>query len=235
MNALNILSLIQKAVVVAPEKKNVGTKDRIASSAAGLLLAYTGLKTFKKGGFALLLPAGYLIYRGTSGYCYMYEKAGIDTTEGAKPFNFTKTITIQKSKDEVYRFWRQLENLPQIMTHVSKVEKLAENKYMWEAEFNKQHFRWNALIIEDIPGKKISWTSVDSPDVENSGKVEFNDAPKGGMELKVTICYKPAKTAADKLLAHAFDPVFKQRILDNLRQFKRKVETGEIIVNKMKK
>jgi len=228
--AQDTLTYLQKTFVIAPEKKNVGSRDRILSSAVGLLLAYAGVKNFRKGGYTLMLPAGYLLWRAVSGYCYLYDAAGIDTTEGAKPFEFSKSVTIQRSREEVYKFWRQLENLPQIMTHLARVEKISDNKYRWEAEFNKQHFAWNALIVEDIPNEKISWASIDSPDVENAGIVEFKDAPKGGTELKVTISYKPGKTKLDSLLAQVFNPVFKQKVLGDLMEFKRNVEIGEIIL-----
>jgi uncharacterized membrane protein len=235
MNALGTLNLLQKVFVVAPQKRNVGTTDRLVSSAAGLLLAYAGTRMLRKGGFPLLIPATYLLWRGASGYCHMYNFMGIDTTEGAKPFLFTQNITIKKSRKEVYRYWRQLENLPYIMTHIAKVEDLSNNKYRWEAEFNKQHFSWNAQIIEDVPNEIISWTSVDSPDVENAGTVEFIDSPNGGTELRITISYKPAKTKLDRILALAFNPIFKRKIMEDLCQFKQKVEAGEIIFKQYEK
>lgn len=232
MDALGMLGLLQKAIVIAPEKRNVGTKDRIFSSAAGILLAYVGMRNFKKGGFALLLPAGYLLWRGTTGYCQLYNLTGTDTTEGAEPFEFSKTITIQRDRDEVYHYWRQLENLPYIMTHVAKVEKLSDNKYRWEAEFNKQHFSWNAEIIEDIQNERISWMSADAPDVENAGTVEFIDAPDGGTQLRVTIIYKPAKSELGRMIAKVFNPIFKQKVKDDLLEFRNKIESGEIIISR---
>lgn len=235
MNALGTLNFLQKVFVVAPQKRNVGTTDRLVSSAAGLLLAYAGARTIKKGGISLLLPASYLLWRGATGYCHMYNLTGIDTTEGAKPFLFTQHITIKKGRKQVYKYWRKLENLPHIMTHIAKVEDLSNNKYRWEAEFNKQHFSWNAQIIEDIPNEKISWTSVDSPDVENAGTVEFIDSPQGGTELRVTISYKPAKSKMDRILAHAFNPIFKRKIMQDLCEFKQKVEAGEIMFKQFEK
>lgn len=231
MNVANTLSTLQKAIVVAPEKRNVGSVDRLVSTAAGLLLAYVGTRNYKKTGLSVLLPASYLLWRGASGYCHLYNLVGIDTTEGAEPFLFSKNVTIQKNRKEVYSYWRQLENLPYIMTHVAKVENLSHNKYRWEAEFNKQHFSWNAQIVEDVPNEKITWISVDSPDVENAGRVEFLDDHKGGTELRVTISYKPAKTTIDRILAHAFNPIFKQKVLNDLNEFKHKVEMGEIVLS----
>lgn len=234
MNAVGMLSLIQKALVIAPEKRNVGTTDRIISIAAGLALGYYGLKKFKKSGYSsLLFPAGYLLLRGANGYCALYNVAGYSTAEGAKPFEFEKTITIHRSKVEVYNFWRRLENLPLIMKHIKNVEKTAEGKYRWEAEFGLQSFKWNADIIEDVPNERISWTTIEASDVRNTGLVEFYDAPKNkGTELRVYMQYTPAKTKLGRVVARFLDPVFSQMVKDDLKRFKHMMESDEYSIEK---
>ncbi len=234
MNAVGMLSLLQRALIVAPEKRNVGTTDRIVSAAAGLLLGYYGIRNFKRSGYSsLLLPAGYLLLRGANGYCPMYNLAGYSTAEGAKPFEFEKTITIHRNKVEVYNFWRRLENLPLIMKHIKNVEKTAEGKYRWEAEFGNQTFNWNADIIEDIPNERISWTTVDASDVRSSGTVEFYDAPKNkGTELTVYMQYTPARSKLGRVVAGFLDPVFTQMVKDDLKRFKHMMESEEYAYEK---
>lgn len=233
MNALGMLSLIQKAVIVAPEKRNVGTTDRLISAAAGLLLGYNGIRNFKKGGVALLIPAGYLLLRGVNGYCALYNLSGYSTTEGAKPFEFEKTLTIHRNKVEVYNFWRRLENLPLIMKHIKNIEKTAEGKYRWEAEFNNQIFKWNAEIIEDVPNERISWTTIDASDVRNSGTVEFYDAPKNkGTELRIRMQYTAAKSKLGRIVASFLDPFFTQMVKDDLKRFKHMMESEEFTFEK---
>jgi uncharacterized membrane protein len=233
MDAVGMLSLLQKAVMVAPAKKNIGTTGRIFSSAAGLILGYTGIKNFRKGGFALLIPAGYLLWRGAvKGYCPPGAES-IDNAEEIEPFEFVKTLTIKHDRSEIYDFWRKLENLPHIMKHIQKVIKISDNLYYWEVEFNNQQYKWNAEITEDIPHKKISWRSVEKGDVQNSGSVEFIDAhEKKGTEMKVTMMYQPAKTKVGRMIGSVLDPVFKQMVKDDLRRFKHLMETGEVTVDK---
>jgi uncharacterized membrane protein len=228
MNAFGMLSLLQTVMQVAPSKQNVGTTDRVISSAAGLLLGYTGIRNFKKGGFALLIPAGFLLYRGSSGYCPMYDMAGFSTAEGPQPFEFNKSLSIQRNKVEVYNFWRRLENLPLIMKHIKSVEKISETKYRWEAEFNNKTISWNAEITEDIPNEKISWVTTDASDVRNTGTVEFLDAHKNrGTELKVSMQYTPARSKQGRLVARFLDPVFTQMIKDDLKRFKHMMESED--------
>lgn len=230
MNAVGMFSLLQKALVVAPGKRNVGTTDRIISAAAGLVLGYYGFKKFRRSGYSsLLLPAGYLLLRGANGYCALYSAAGFSTAEGGiKPFEFNKTITIHRNKVEVYNFWRRLENLPLIMKHIKNVEKLDEGKYKWEAEFNNQVFQWNAEIIEDVPNERISWTTTSGSDVRNFGSVEFFDAPKNkGTQLRIWMQYTPAKSKLGRVVARFLDPVFTQMVKDDLKRFKHMMESEE--------
>jgi uncharacterized membrane protein len=229
MDAVGMLSLLQKAVMVAPGKKNIGTTGRIFSSAAGLILGYTGIKNFRRGGFALLLPAGYLLWRGAAkGYC----PPGAENAEEMEPFEFVKTLTIKNERSEIYNFWRKLENLPHIMKHIQKVIRISDTIYYWEVQFNNQQYNWNAEITEDIPNKKISWRSVDDGDVQNSGSVEFIDDPqKNGTEMKVIMMYQPARNKVGKMIASVLNPVFKQMVKDDLRRFKHLMEAGEVTVN----
>jgi uncharacterized membrane protein len=233
MNAVGMLSLIQKAIIVAPGKRNGGTTDRVISAAAGLLLGYNGIRNIKKGGIALLIPAGYLLLRGTNGFCALYNLFGYSTAEGTKPFEFEKTLTIHRNKVELYNFWRCLENLPLIMKHIKNVEKTSEGKYRWEAEFNNQIFKWNAEIIEDVPNERISWIAIDAYDVRNSGTVEFYDAPKNkGTELRVTMQYKAAKSKLGRVVARFLDPFFTQMVKDDLKRFKHMMESEEFTFEK---
>jgi len=231
MDSKNMLSTLQKAFVIAPEKLNVGSTDRLLSAGVSGLLGYYGFKNFRKGGALLLLPAGYLLWRGITGYCALYRLTGIDTTEGAKPLQIKSKVTVNKNKNEVYNYWRQLENFPNIMTHIERVDRINNTRYHWEAELNEQKFSWDAEIIDDIPGNRISWMSDDGADIENSGTVEFKEASMGGTEIKVTINYKPDKTKLGRLVSQLFNPIFKQKVKKDMKEFKQKIESGNIYIN----
>src|SRR5947208_2362111 len=45
----------------------------------------------------------------------------------------SKTFTINRSREEVYGFWRKLDNLPRFMTHLESVELLGNNRSRWTA------------------------------------------------------------------------------------------------------
>ena len=227
MNTIGMVSLLQSAFKVAPEKTNVSSTGRIVSIAAGIILAYQGIKNYKKSGYTFLLPSAYLLYRGSTGYCYLSDIVGIDgtqTSEEIKPFEFSSVLTIRDSKESIYKFWRNLENLPQVMKHLKKVERVSENKYKWDAEFTKVTYSWYAEITEDVPNERISWRSTEVADIENWGTVEFREVAQG-TEVKINLNYKPAKTRIGRAIANMLDPVFRQMVDEDLRNFKRTIET----------
>jgi uncharacterized membrane protein len=231
MDTPAMISRIQNAFWVAPEERNVGTRERVISSVAGLLIGINALRNFRRGGFSLLLPAGFLLWRGATGYCPVNNWIGRNTAESPKSFELTKSVRISRDRSEVYNYWRGLENLPMIMKHINRVEKISDNQYHWEATFNNQKFNWNAEILEDLPNQRISWRSLQPSDVDNSGSVEFNEVPEG-TEVKVTMIYRPAESEGGYLIASVLNPLFKQIVKQDLNDFKRNVESGDIILNK---
>lgn len=61
---------------------NVGREERWVTLGSGILMVFAALWR-KSLASILLLPAGlYMIYRGASGHCYVYQYLGINTTRG---------------------------------------------------------------------------------------------------------------------------------------------------------
>jgi uncharacterized membrane protein len=231
MEKSELIKNIRSAFDIPVEKRNIGKNERIISAIAGLLVGLYASR--RRTAFPLFVPAGYLIYRGVTGYCHINALTGRNTSEGARPFTLSKSINIARDRTEVYYYWRNLENFPFIMKHIQRVQKINDKEYHWEAIFNNKKFMWNARITEEIPDQKISWQSLESADISNSGSVEFIDAPgHKGTELKVTINYHPSETETGKIIAGFLNPLFKKVVSDDLNEFKRKVESGEITITK---
>ncbi len=84
--------------------------------------------------------------------------------------DLTAVTTVRKSPQEVYAFWRQLDNLPAFMAHLEDVQVKDAKTSRWRATapFGKT-VEWDAEVIEDVPGERISWRSLDGADVDNHG------------------------------------------------------------------
>jgi uncharacterized membrane protein len=141
------------------------------------------------------------------------------------------TITVNRSRSEVYRHWRDLRHLPEFMAHLRSVSTDASGRSHWEAVGPAgSTVRWDAEIVEDREDEVISWRSVGGADVENTGSVRFRDAAGGrGTEIVVDLRYRPPGGKAGALVAKLLGEEPNQQLRDDLRRFKQVIELGEVV------
>ncbi|HYY55860.1 MAG TPA: SRPBCC family protein [Pyrinomonadaceae bacterium] len=223
---------------------NVGEIERWASSIGGGALVVYGvtrlLSQRSVGGAVLALVGGCLVYRGATGHCDMYQAVGINTA-GTGPTNpvvsvsadrgirVEKSITINKSPEELYRFWRSFENLPRFMNHLESVTTAGEGRSHWVARAPAgTTVEWDAEVYNEKEGELIAWRSLDGADVDNAGSVRFEPATGGrGTTVRVTLRYDPPGGALGAAFAKLFGENPEQQIEEDLRRFKQVMETGE--------
>ncbi len=141
------------------------------------------------------------------------------------------TTTVAKTPEQVYAFWRQLENLPTFMGHLEEVRVSGDGTSHWRASAPLgSSVEWDARIVEDVPGERIAWRSAEGADVRNNGVVRFAPAPGGrGTELHVTLRYTVPGGALGRAIARYFGEEPHQQLDDDLRRFKQVLETGEVV------
>ena len=210
---------------------NVGDTERLLSTIGGGALALYGLTRGSFSGIALALAGGALIYRGVTGHCNLYEAMGVNTATGtrsAKSARVEKSVTVNRPVEEVYRFWRNLENLPRVMSHLESVEVKDDKRSLWVAKAPAgTSVEWDAEITNERPNELISWRSLPGADVENSGTVSFRRTD-GGTEIRVTLEYTPPGGALGATVARLFGENPEQQLEEDLQRFKREMEaTGD--------
>jgi uncharacterized membrane protein len=163
--------------------------------------------------------------------------AGPRNKNAAVPYghgtHIEKVFTIERSAADLYREWRNFENLPSIMSHLREVQVLDERRSRWHAHGPaKTSASWDAEIIADEPGERIAWRSVGGG-VPNAGSVSFAPAPgERGTELRVEMEWAPPGGPLGRTFAHLFaggDPGL--IVESDLRRFKSKMEAGDVAVN----
>ena len=211
---------------------NVSKRERYVSAIAGAMLLSSAFKNFgKKPGksFIKAIAGGFLLYRGASGNCVLYNYLDNNRVEPAhaSSINIRTTLVVNRPRQEVYAFWRQLENLPLFMRHLQQVTQVDDRHSIWEASFPADFItlKWEAEIVKEIPGELLAWQSREFATIENAGKVEFSDALGGrGTELSIMISYRlPAGDIGSKL-GGLFNPIFERKIKEDLLQFKSYIE-----------
>jgi len=146
-------------------------------------------------------------------------------------------ITVGSRREEVYAFWRDLENLACFMIHLRSVQVIDETRSHWVAEGPAgRTVEWDAKIVEDRPGELIAWRSPDDAPVRTSGVVRFTDAPRGqGTEVRVELCHDPpvGPAGAAGSVGAAFARLLGEhpgrQVRDDLRRLKQVMETGEVV------
>lgn len=218
---------------------NVGTIERVVSAIGGGALLGYAIKSRSKGGILLGLIGAGLLYRGSTGQCEAYRALGINTASGSKDdasedvardVHVEKSITINNPPAELYKFWRNFENLPRFMENLESVTQLDGNRSHWVATGpGGKKVEWDAEIYNEKEGELIAWRSLSGADITNAGSVHFEPAPDGrGTYLKVTLNYNPPGGKAAALFAKLFGSEPGQLVEHNLKRFKQLMETGEI-------
>ena len=221
---------------------NVSQRERLASVLAGGALAAYGLHKRSWGGAALAAVGGVLAYRGATGHCPMYWAIGVATNPRSKsrgtsvPYELgirvDAAVTIAKPREELYHFWRNLENLPRFMTHLESVKEIDNKHSHWVVKAPAgRSVQWKAEIVNEVENELIGWRSLPGADVDNAGSVRFKPAPDGnGTTVRIALQYNPPGGLVGALLAKLFGEEPSQQIREDLQRFKRLMETGEIPV-----
>jgi len=220
---------------------NITQTERIISAIGGGLLTAAGLTKRGAAGAAMAVIGGDMLRRAITGHSHAYEVMGIRTAakgQGAQttsvPYELgirvDRSITIDKPREEVYRFWRNLENLPKFMKHVEHVEQLDRDHSRWTVCAPAgRSVSWEAVIHNESPNEMVAWRSLPGADVDHAGSVWFMDAPAGqGTQVKVELQYNPPAGMIGAAIASLWGEEPGQQIEEDLQRLKQYLETGEI-------
>ena len=233
----------------ARRSTNVGPVERLLSMAAGGALAAYAMRRRESAGATAALAGAVLLYRGATGHCDVYQALGVnhgnghgkgtgriadrgsDTRRqlgGARGVHVEEAVTINKPVAEVYRFWRNLENLPQFMRHLESVSMRENGISHWVAKAPAgMTVAWDARIINEIDNRVIGWQSLDGSTISTAGSVNFDDTGHG-TRVRVHLQYSPPGGKLGAAVAKRFGEEPNRQVREDLRRFKALLETGEI-------
>jgi uncharacterized membrane protein len=201
-------------------KTNVSTFERILMITSGAYLVYNGLSNNNKN-ISKASVGGAMLLRGISGYCPVYDAAGHLINDKASNVNIRVNSVINKPVSEVYSFWRNLENLPKLMSHLDSVKNRSANISQWTVKgpAGIGKISWEAEIIKDEKDKLLSWNSLENSSIKNAGKVVFKS--KGNAtEIDVTISYHAPLGIAGESAAKLLNPYFEKLVKDDISNLK---------------
>lgn len=205
--------------------------ERWASLAAATAVMVYGFSRRSVPGVALAAVAATpFAYRTLVGK-WPFENGSTRTTlSGDRGIHVREAMRIDKPISEVYAFWRQLENLPRVLTHLEQVTELGNGRSHWIARGSAgMGVEWDAEIINEVENKVIGWRSLPDSDVVTAGSVNFKPLRDGrATEIAVHLQYEPPAGRAGAFLARIFGREPSQTIREDLRRLKQVLEAGEI-------
>ena len=206
--------------------------ERWASLAAATAAIAYGFSRRDARGACLAAAATPLVYRGLVGR-WPFENVDQDTRTAlgrGRGIHVREAVRLEKPVHEVYAFWRQLENLPHVFTHLEQVTELGDGRSHWIARGPVGlGVEWDAEIINDVENKVIGWRSLPESDVITAGAVNFSPTRGGrGTQVSVHLQYAPPAGRAGAFFATVFGSEPSQTVRADLRRLKHVLEAGEI-------
>jgi uncharacterized membrane protein len=142
----------------------------------------------------------------------------------------TTVVTVNRSADDLYRFWRDFQNLPCVLPHLLSVQATSDTRSHWVAKGAPGlTIEWDAEIFDDSQGEVIAWRSVDDAEMKNFGTIRFDRATGGrGTVVRVDVRYDLPAGRLGSLFAKMLGRDPDRQLQEGLRRFKQLMETGEI-------
>src|SRR5260370_18812247 len=111
---------------------NLGAVGRLSSVVGGICLITYGVKKRSVGGTLLAVLGGDLVLCGSTGSSPLSKAFGLARRSNGETapipsqqgIRVDADITIDKPREEVYSFWRKLDNLPRFMQHIQRVTQI---------------------------------------------------------------------------------------------------------------
>lgn len=213
------------------EREDTGIMYRVGQAAmvlsgAALVALAARQGRWKTIGAAALAGAP-LVYRGATGHWPVPQSVAQKASDALAGAPVETAVTIGKPREELYAFWRRLESLPRFMKNLEQVTDLGDGRSHWVGKSPLGlKAEWDAEIIDEQEGRRISWQSLPGSQVHNAGTVWFDDSPNGrGTVVRVSM---EIGGAIGQMVGKTFGGVTQQQVKEDLKRFRELMETGEI-------
>ena len=144
---------------------------------------------------------------------------------GTNPKEILAMVTINKSPQEVFAFWRDFKNMSAFMTDIAEVRATTGNRARWRSG----KAEWETEITTDVTDRQLSWQSVQDSRVRQEGTVWVRPAAGNrGTVVELSLHYETTGGILQDWLSKFWGEDKSTIVQKNLRRFKALMETGEI-------
>ena len=134
-----------------------------------------------------------------------------------------KSVIVNRSADDCYRAWRDLENLPRFMPGLQSVQVIDARRSRWHSVEGE----WIGELTQERPGQGMRWRAAENH--AETGALELSLAPGGrGTVVTMQLHMLPPAGKVGAAVAGLFSQAPAYQIETILRRFKQWMETGEV-------
>jgi len=214
---------------------NLSANERMGSIIAGVALMEVGARVPRLRMMSRTVGLG-LVACGATGYWPVAaltrsEQSFEDTRaalSGPSGFHVREAVTIARPRVELYRMWRDLKELPTLLPHVQRIDRLSDGRSHWKAVSDSGlAVEWEAELVNEVENEVVAWRSTGSRSVAHAGSVRFREVP-AGTEVLVHLQYQPVAGTLGWLAARLIGHNPGSQVREDLRSMKQRLETGEI-------
>ncbi|AWK86702.1 SRPBCC family protein [Azospirillum thermophilum] len=223
-----------------------GAAERWAAILGGTALGLAGARRGSWAGAALMALGGGLFLAGAAGVPVARAlREGLGEAHlpdglrsgvagllpvAEEPTTTQAVVTIAAPPETIFRFWRNVANLPRLMSHLERVDVLSEKDSRWIARGpGGVELCWTSTLDKVEENALITWHTLEGAELPHRGSFMLAPAPGGrGTEVRLTLVYRPPAGAGGRAVSRLFGSAPEQQSREALRRLKRLIETGEL-------
>ncbi len=144
------------------------------------------------------------------------------------PQRVHESVEVPAPLQDVFAYWSNLENLPNVMRNIEEVRVTGEDTSHWRVKGPLgRTVEYDARTTEMSPERGIGWNSVEG-EVDTSGQVRFEEVATGRTRIDVTMNYAdpPGGRVGEVVADTISNP--ERELREDLENFARRVERGEL-------
>jgi uncharacterized membrane protein len=126
---------------------------------------------------------------------------------------------------QMFRLWRDVENLPALLSHLESVERRAGRRSRWTVHCaGASPLVWEVEADDEVQTERLAWRSVPGAPVDSATAVSIAPVDDGAStRVRVEVSY------ASPDVERALGPRCLEGLADDLARMKRRIEAGETI------
>ena len=138
------------------------------------------------------------------------------------------SVTIQRPVDEVFRFYRDFENLPRFLGDVMAIERIDPTTSRWTIQGPLGiRVNWTIKVTDERTNESIHYETVTSPGLRTCWEIHFARGADTG-ETHVREVMKPPLGTIGRVMLAFIGKFPAEEVAANLHRLKQVMETGKV-------